>query len=81
MAGMSQKNVPVASTGAVFLDLLGVYVGEATLGEELGHRLDGQRGAFGDALVVTVVGLGGACHCHHVRWVYIIRECFEDDPH
>jgi len=64
-------DVPVASTTTILLDLLGVYVCEATLGKELGHRLDGQSGALGDALVVTIVGLVRACHCRHVRGVHI----------
>ena len=57
-----QRLSPVALAAAVLLDLLGIDVDVAVLGEELGQMLDGQGGALGNALVVTVVGLVGASH-------------------
>lgn len=55
--------MPIALAAAVLLDLLGIDVGVAVLGEEAREVLDGDGGALSDALVVTVVGLVRAGHC------------------
>lgn len=59
---VTEVNLPVALATAVLLDLLGVGVGKAVLGEELGEVLHGEGSALSNALVVAVVGLVGAGH-------------------
>jgi hypothetical protein len=54
---------PIASARSVLLDLLGIHVGMAALGKETREMLRGKSSAFGEALVVTVIGLVGASHC------------------
>lgn len=56
------KGAPVALASTVLLDLFGIDVGVATLGKVTGKMLNGESSAFGDALVITVVGLVGASH-------------------
>jgi len=56
------NTTPVALAAAVLLDLLGVDVGVATLGEEAWEVVDRDGGALGNALVVTVVGFVGSSH-------------------
>ena len=55
--------VPVALAATVLLDLLGVGIGIAMLGEEARKILCGRGGTVGEALVVAVIGLVGASHC------------------
>lgn len=55
-------DLPVATATAVLLDFLGVCVDVAALCKEAGKIFLRSGSAFGDALVVTVVGLVGASH-------------------
>lgn len=66
---------PVALTTAVLLDLLGVNIGVAVLGEEARLMLNGDGSALGDAFVVAVVGLVGTSHIG--RWVATRNVCDE----
>lgn len=53
---------PVTLTPAILLDLLRVDASVSVLSKKSGHMLNGDGGALGDALVVTVVGLVRAGH-------------------
>lgn len=53
---------PVTTAAAVLLDLFGIGVDVAALGKETRQVFLGGGSAFGDALVVTVVGLVRASH-------------------
>lgn len=55
-------NLPVTSTIAVLLDLLGIDINIATLGKVSWQILHGGCSAFSNALVVTVICLVGAGH-------------------
>jgi hypothetical protein len=54
---------PIALATAVLLNLLRVDIGVAVLSKETGKVFNGEGGALGNALVVTVVGLVRASHC------------------
>jgi len=56
------KTPPVTLATTVLLDLLGVDIGIAVLGEEARKVVDRRGGAFSDALVVAVVGLVRSGH-------------------
>lgn len=53
---------PIALATAVFLNLLRVGIGVAVLSKETRKVFNGEGGALGNALVVTVVGLVRASH-------------------
>ena len=61
------RHIPVTLSAAVLLCLLGIGIGEAVLGKELGHVVLRQGGAVGDAGVVLVVELVRAGHCVEIQ--------------
>lgn len=58
------NDVPVAFTTTVLLDLLGVNINVAALGEEARQVFCWRDTAIGNALVVTVVVLVRTSHCY-----------------
>lgn len=56
------ESAPVALAAAVLLDLLGIDVGVTILGEEAWEMHDRHGSTFGNALVITVVGLVRSRH-------------------
>jgi hypothetical protein len=60
--GVDWGNIPVASTRAVLLHLLGVDIGKAVLTKEARDSFRGEHSPLGNALVVTVVGLVRSGH-------------------
>ncbi|KAF2142574.1 uncharacterized protein K452DRAFT_20974 [Aplosporella prunicola CBS 121167] len=66
-------SLPVALSAAILLGLLGVSVGEAGLGEELGKMLGLGSGTVGDTDVVAIVVLVRASHLE-VDCPGIVRE-------
>lgn len=61
--GVHWANIPGASTRAVFLHLLWVYIGKTVLTKETRDSFRGECGSLGNTLVVTVVGLVRSGHC------------------
>lgn len=61
-ANVCRRDIPVASTRTVLLDLLGVGIGKPRLGKETREILGRGSSPLSEALVVTVVGLVGASH-------------------
>lgn len=62
-----EEDIPVASTRAVLLDLLGINICETMLGKVTRKMLGRSGGAFSEALVVTIVGLVRSSHCKSQR--------------
>jgi len=62
VGNLFMEGAPVTLASAVLFDLFGIDIGVATLGKVTGQMLDRESGAFGDALVVAVVGLVRASH-------------------